>query len=326
MLPFRLVYHEGYDLSLGDHVFPSQKYRLIRECLIRDRFATPEDFVQPEAASDADLMLAHDPGWVKRLKTGTLTYTEIIQLEIPYSRHVVQAFCLAAGGSILSARLALRDGIGFNIGGGFHHAFPGHGEGFCAINDIAVAVRRLQRDGLIRRALILDCDVHHGNGTAGVFAGDSSVFTLSIHQYNNYPTVKPPSSLDIHLADGVGDEEYLHRLADGYRTAMAAFHPDLLVYVAGADPYCEDELGGLALTFEGLQERDRMVVWTALQQQVPVAIVLAGGYAMNVQDTVRIQAATAKVAKEVLERAGWRPGATPVPPVSPPPAAHSPGA
>ncbi|HWB99312.1 MAG TPA: hypothetical protein VG672_21535, partial [Bryobacteraceae bacterium] len=138
---------------------------------------------------------------------------------------MVQAFCLAAGGTTLAARLALEQGLGFNIGGGFHHAFADHGEGFCAINDIAVAVRRLQRDGLIRRAMVVDCDVHHGNGTAGIFAGDASVFTLSIHQYHNYPTIKPPSSLDIHLANGVGDEEYLHRLADGYRAALAHFHP-----------------------------------------------------------------------------------------------------
>ena len=227
MLPYRLVYHEGYDLRLGDHVFPSQKYRFIHDRLLRDRFAAAEDFVRPEPASDADILAVHEPGWVQRLQTGTLSYQEIMQLEVPYSRELVEAFWLAAGGSILAARLALEQGIGFNVGGGFHHAFAGHGEGFCAINDIAVAIRAMQRDGGMRieRAMVVDCDVHHGNGTAGIFAGDASVFTLSIHQFNNYPSEKPPSSLDIHLPDGVGDEEYLHRLGNGYRAAMTMFHP-----------------------------------------------------------------------------------------------------
>ena len=156
---------------------------------------------------------------------------------------MVEAFWLAAGGTILAARLALADGLGFNVGGGFHHAFPDHGEGFCAINDIAVAIRRLQRDGAIRRAMVVDCDVHHGNGTAAIFAGDPSVFTLSIHQFNNYPSEKPPSSLDIHLADGIGDAEYLHRLGNGYRAALAMFQPELVIYVAGADPYLRRPIG-----------------------------------------------------------------------------------
>jgi acetoin utilization deacetylase AcuC-like enzyme len=306
MLPYRLVFHEGYDLKLGDHVFPSHKFRLIHDRLLRDRFAAPDDFVQPDPAADADILAVHEAGWVQRLRTGMLSYQELMQLEVPYSTELVEAYWLAAGGSLLAARLALRQGIGFNLGGGFHHAFAGHGEGFCAINDIAVAIRGVQRDGLIERAMVVDCDVHHGNGTAGIFANDPSVFTLSIHQFNNYPTVKPPSSLDIHLPDGVGDEEYLHRLGNGLHTALSVFHPELLVYVAGADPYCEDQLGGLSISFEGLRERDRLVIWTALHSHIPVAIVLAGGYAMNVQDTVTIHCNTAKVAKEVLEKTGWK--------------------
>jgi acetoin utilization deacetylase AcuC-like enzyme len=303
MLPFRLVYHERYDLNLGDHVFPSQKYRYIHDHLLREHFAVPEDFVQPEPASDEDILLVHQPGWVQRLKTGTLSYHEILKLEVPYSRQLVEAFWLAAGGSILSARLALEQRLGFNVGGGFHHAFPGHGEGFCAINDMAVAIRRMQQERRIQRAMVVDCDVHHGNGTAAIFAGDDSVFTLSIHQFNNYPSEKPASSLDIHMPDGAGDEDYLHRLGNGYRAALAMFQPDLLFYVAGADPYCEDQLGGLSLSMEGLKERDRLVMWTALHANIPVAVVLAGGYAVNVQDTVTIQSNTAHVAKEVLERA-----------------------
>src|SRR5574340_16657 len=306
MLPFQIVYHEGYDLNLGSHVFPSQKYRWIHQQLLLDRFAREGDFVAPEPAADEDLLLVHEPGWVDRLKNGTLGYHEILKLEIPYSQKAVQAFWLAAGGSILAARLAFEHGIGFNLGGGFHHAFAGHGEGFCAINDVAVTVRRAQRDGLAHRVMVVDCDVHHGNGTASIFAGDRSVFTLSIHQFNNYPAEKPPSSLDIHLADGVGDEEYLHRLGNGYRAAMAMFEPELLLYVAGADPFCEDQLGGLNLSADGLAERDRLVLWTALQHRAPVAVVLAGGYAENVYDTVEIHSNTARVAKDVLERVGWR--------------------
>jgi len=209
---------------------------------------------------------------VERLRTGTLTFHDILKLEIPYSRQMVKAFWLAAGGTTLAARLALRDGVGFNIGGGFHHAFADHGEGFCAIHDCAVAIRRLQKDGLIERAMVVDCDVHHGNGTAAIFARDKTVFTLSIHQFNNYPGEKPASDIDIHLADETGDEEYLERLRDAYVPALAEFQPQLVVYLAGADPYCQDQLGGLSLSLQGLQARDRLVLATALLHKVPVAI------------------------------------------------------
>ena len=300
MLPFRLVYHPGYDLNLGDHVFPSQKYRWLHDRMLRTRFAFEDDFVAPQPATDEDVLLVHEPPWVAKLKNGTLTYQEILQLEIPYSRQTVDAFWLAAGGTLLAAQLALETGFAFHVGGGFHHAFAAHGEGFCAINDVAIAIRRLQKDGLIHRAMTVDCDVHHGNGTAALFAGDSSVFTLSIHQFNNYPSEKPPSSLDIHLADNTGDEEYLKRLENGVKAALLIFRPDLIIYLAGADPYCEDQLGGLSLTFQGLIDRDRFVIGTAVTEKIPVATVLAGGYALNVQDTLTIHANTAAVARSVL--------------------------
>src|SRR5581483_6672842 len=299
-LRFHLVYHDGYDLNLGEHVFPSQKFRWIRDALVRDRFAGPDDFATPQPATDEDVLLVHEPGWVQRLRSGTLTYTEILRLEIPYSKRMVDAFWLATGGTILAARLALQEGVGFNLCGGFHHAFPGHGEGFCAINDVAVAVRCLQRDGLIRRAMVVDCDVHHGNGTAAIFAADSSVYTFSIHQFNNYPSEKPLSDMDIHLSDGTGDAEYLERLSNGMKAAYAMFRPQLVVYVAGADPYYEDQLGGLCLTVGGLAKRDRMVIDAALEHAGAVVIVLAGGYAANVADTVHIQSTTAKIAQEAL--------------------------
>jgi len=300
VLPFQLVFSEGYDLNLGIHVFPAQKYHYLHDRLLASGFATAEDFVEPEPATDADMLLAHDAEWISKLRNGTLTFEDILRLEIPYSREIVDAFWLAAGGTILACRLALQSGIGFNIGGGFHHAFPAHGEGFCAINDIAVAVRRLQRDGAIRRAMVVDCDVHHGNGTAAIFADDSSVFTLSIHQLNNYPSEKPPSNLDIHLADGTGDVEYLERLGNGYRAALSMFPPELIVYVAGADPYLEDQLGGLCLTLEGLQARDRLVLETARRHGIPATVVLAGGYAQSVEDTITIHANTARVARGIM--------------------------
>lgn len=304
MLPFKLVWSPDYDLHLGPHVFPSQKYRMIHDRLLKDRFAEPSDFVEPAPASDEDVLRVHTPAWTDRLKTGKLTYHEMLTLEIPYSPQMVKAFWLMAGGSILAARNALRDRLGFNVGGGFHHAFPGHGEGFCAINDVAIAIRRMQHEGLVRKAMVVDCDVHDGNGTAAIFAGDRTVFTLSIHQLNNYPYEKPPSDLDINLEDGVSDDEYIARLREAYPPALANFQPDLLMYVAGADPFMEDQLGGLLLTLNGLVRRDRLVIGTALEHGVPVAVALAGGYSFNVHDTVTIHANTANVAAEALAAAG----------------------
>jgi acetoin utilization deacetylase AcuC-like enzyme len=301
------VYHDNYDLQFGDHVFPSVKYKMLRDRLISEGFLAAADFHQPEPATDEDLELVHTPDWVRKLKTGTLSYGEIMKLEIPYSQAVVKAFWLAAGGTILASRLALRHGVGFNIGGGFHHAFAGHGEGFCAIHDVAVAIRRLQKDGLIERAMVVDCDVHHGNGTAGIFAGDRSVFTMSIHQFNNYPDIKPPSTIDIHLDDGTGDSDYLKRLSDAVSLSVPGFKPDMLFYVAGADPFAQDQLGGLNLTFEGLKARDQVVFENALRCRVPVVVTLAGGYAINVNDTITIHRNTAEMGECALKDIGYDP-------------------
>ena len=306
MLPFPLVYHDGYDLNFGQHVFPTQKYRLIRRRLLDSLVAGPEDFLTPEPASGEQLRLVHTEEWVRKLETGTLTYHDLLKLEIPYSRKMVDAFFLAAGGTLLAARKALEAGVGFNIGGGFHHAFPGHGEGFCAVHDVGVAVRVLQREGLIGKALIVDLDVHHGNGTAAVFAGDASVFTLSIHQQNNYPSEKPPSTMDVHLPDGLTDREYLEHLRGTLEPAIAGYRPDLLFYVAGADPFYDDQLGGLGLTKEGMLERDRMVFTLALRRRIPVCVTLAGGYARQVEDTVELHTNTVLAALETLGEANWR--------------------
>ena len=300
-LPFRLVWHPGYNLHIGDHVFPAEKFRLIRERLIQENVADPDDFTEPEPARDEDVLLVHEPAWVEKLKHGTLTYLDILKLEIPYSPHMVRAFWLAAGGTILAARLAVADGVAFNIGGGFHHAFSGYGEGFCAINDVAIAARCVQRGGSVRRVLVVDCDVHHGNGTAAIFRDDPTVFTLSIHQYNNYPSEKPPSTIDIHLEDGAGDEQYFDKLKGAYEAALLNFKPHLVLYVAGVDPYCEDQLGGLNLTVKGMYQRDRLIFELARESRVPVAVTTAGGYAADVSDTVTLHCNTVRAALETVK-------------------------
>jgi len=301
MLPFKLIHHPEYDLNIGAHVFPSQKFRLIAETLLKEKIAAPEDFLQPAAASDEDILRVHTPEWVRKLKTGTLTPSEAMLLEVPYSAELVEAVWLAAGGSILAAQCALRDGFGCNLGGGFHHAHAAHGEGFCAIHDVAVAIRRMQADGAIRKAMVVDTDVHHGNGTAHIFRDDPSVFTLSIHQLNNYPAHKPPSTVDLDMNDRVEDDEYLETLLPAVRKGLDVFRPEMLFYVGGADPYCEDQLGGLMLTKKGLQQRDRAVFQEARGRGIPVATSLAGGYARRVEDTVRIHVNTVVAARGVAE-------------------------
>lgn len=298
MLPFKLIYDERYDLHLGAHVFPSQKYRLIRNQLIDDGVATADDFRVPEPAKDEDVLRVHSQEYVHKLKTGTLTYLEILRMEVPYSKELIEACWLAAGGSILAGQRALQDGWAANISGGFHHAYPDHGEGFCVIHDVAIAIRRLQFDGAIEQAMVVDTDVHQGNGTAAIFGGDGTVFTLSIHQENNYPYPKPPSTVDVNLRDGMGDDDYLSILEKHLQGAFEDFSPQILFYVGGADPYREDQLGGLALTMEGLARRDSLVFDYARRRNVPVAITLAGGYARRVADTVRIHVNTIVAARE----------------------------
>jgi acetoin utilization deacetylase AcuC-like enzyme len=294
----KFIYADEYDLHLGNHVFPSIKYRLIKEKLLSDGIARPQDIVAPPAATEDEIALVHSRDYIRKLQTGKLSHVEILRMEIPYSPELVRAVWLSAGGSILAGRTALSEGTCANIGGGFHHAYPDHGEGFCVLHDVAIAIRALQKEKIIERAMTVDVDVHHGNGTAAIFAGDHSVFTLSIHQANNYPYPKPPSSLDIHLADGTGDEEYLREFEQGLDPAVSKFQPDIIMYIAGADPYREDQLGGLKLTIEGLEKRDRLVFEKARPRKIPVAVTLAGGYARKVEDTVAIHATTIRIAKE----------------------------
>jgi acetoin utilization deacetylase AcuC-like enzyme len=307
VLPLKLIYDDRYDLNLGAHVFPSQKYRLVFERLLRDGIATLEDFLKPTPASDEDILRVHSQDYVYKLKTGSLTRAEVMRMEVPYSEELIEACWLAAGGSILAARRAIEDGFSANIGGGFHHAYPDHGEGFCVIHDVAVAIRKMQADGAIERALVVDTDVHQGNGTAAIFGGDETVFTLSIHQEHNYPYPKPPSTVDVNLPDGVGDADYLAILEKYLNRSFNEFSPQLLFYVAGADPYREDQLGGLALTMDGLARRDALVLGYAQRNQVPTAVTLAGGYARKVEDTVAIHVNTIKAAIQAVQRSFLRP-------------------
>jgi acetoin utilization deacetylase AcuC-like enzyme len=336
MLPFKLVYNDDYYLPIGDHVFPAEKYRRIRDRLIASSIAEATDFLEPQPATDLDILLVHTPEYVQKLKTGTLSAHEKMELEVPFSPELVKAFWLAAGGSILAARQCLLDRVCVNIGGGFHHAFSDHGEGFCMIHDVAVAIRRMQRDNKIRTAMTLDCDVHQGNGTAAIFAGTRTasallpsysastvpqpsdaprgaspqgkmrgahtgdVFTISLHQHNNYPLYKPPSSIDVDLPDGTGDDDYLAWLDNALSSGLRQFEPDLLCYVAGADPYKNDQLGGLNLTIDGLKKRDELVFRVARARDIPVMVTFAGGYARNVEDTVTIHCNTVVAAKEVF--------------------------
>ena len=298
MLPFKLIYHEGYDLNLGSHVFPRRNtasfttsfspkgWRALKIFSRRSPPATRTFFASIRRITCASSRPAHSAD------------TEELRLEVPYSKELVEGFWLAAGGSILAGQRALADGWAANIGGGFHHACPDHGEGFCAIHDVAVAIRRLQFDRAIEHALVVDTDVHQGNGTAEIFGGDGTVYTLSLHQEHNYPHPKARSTVDVNLPDGMGDDDYLAVLEKSLHRAFQDFSPQILFYVAGADPYREDQLGGLKLTIEGLARRDALVCDYARRHRVPLAISEAGGYARRVEDTVRIHINTILAARD----------------------------
>lgn len=294
----KLIYSPKYEVDIGRHPFKTNKYRLVRERLLAEDAFDEADFVEPAPASDADVLRVHAAEYVARLQRGTLSMHEIAQLELPFSKELADVAWLWCGGTIMAGQSALVDGACVHLGGGWHHAFPGHGEGFCVLNDHAVAIRRLRADRAIERAAVIDCDVHQGNGTADIFGEDPNVFTFSIHQQNNYPAVKPPSDLDIGLADGTGDTEYLAHVEEHVPKILHSFKPDIVFYVAGADTYLNDVLGGLDLTIDGHRRRDELVIGESRKRGVPVAVVLAGGYAADVNDTVTIHANTAKVARK----------------------------
>ncbi len=289
-----LFWSPRYELDWGEHVFPIEKYRLVADRLRAAGLALTE----PPPATDEELALVHPPAYLARLRELARTpELGVVEFEVPVTERVIESFVLATGGTIAAARRALEEGAAGNVSGGFHHAFADRGEGFCLINDLAVAIRVLQRERRIARAAVIDLDLHQGNGTARIFARDPSVYTFSIHQEHNYP-VKERSTWDIGLDDGTGDVEYLTHVRSAVPKILDEFRPDIVLYQAGADPYREDKLGALALTIDGLAERDRIVTRECRARRVPVAATLGGGYARRTEDVVAIHFNTLRILAE----------------------------
>jgi acetoin utilization deacetylase AcuC-like enzyme len=302
--PFKFVYSDAYWMvDLGDHVFPLVKYRLIYEQLLSEG-VRKENLLIPQPASESEVELVHTSRYVKKIRQGKLSHSEMLALELPFCPESVDFAFLTVGGTIQAAEQALEGGLCFHIGGGFHHAFRDHGEGFCVFNDVAVSLEKLKREGRIQRAMVVDCDVHQGNGTAVIFSGRDYAYTFSIHQMDLYPAQKPHSSLDVGLWAGDRDDKYLAVLQEHIPRIYEEFKPDLVYYLAGADPLESDQLGGLRISREGLRERDRIVIENARRLQLPLVILLAGGYAPDITDTVAVHLHTIEVARKTeLRRA-----------------------
>ncbi|NWG72731.1 MAG: histone deacetylase [Parvularculaceae bacterium] len=281
-----------------DHRFPMRKYSRLRERLVAENIIAPENLLVPDGATDAEIFRAHDRDYWERVRHGLLTPKEQRRIGFPWSPEMVERTRRSSGATIAACRAALVEGAAANLAGGTHHAFRDHGEGYCILNDSAIAARAMQAEGRIRRALILDCDVHQGNGTAAILRGDSSIFTFSIHGEKNFPYHKEQSDLDIELPDGTGDDLYLSILEEGIDRALAVSAADLVIYLAGADPFEGDRLGRLKLTKSGLAERDRLVLSRCRAHGLPVAVTMAGGYARDVEDIVDIHAQTIRLAAE----------------------------
>jgi acetoin utilization deacetylase AcuC-like enzyme len=297
-----VFYSPHYQIDIGAHVFPTRKYTRIFEQLRADSSRAFE-FREPGPASWDEVALVHTPQYINKLKTGAFTIEELALLEVPWSHEVVEGFRLMTGGTLEAGRLAVARTAGpmvAHLGGGLHHAFASHGEGFCVFNDVAITVRALFAERRAASAAVIDLDVHHGNGTARIFEDDRRVFTFSMHQQHNYPMQKPAGSLDIGLEDGTGDAEFLAALGDSL-PAVFSQTPDVVFYLAGADPYGDDQLGGLALTKAGLVARDRMVLRACQRRGVPAVVLLAGGYARKLDDTVDIHVATVRSASDLMQ-------------------------
>lgn len=297
----RLFSSDQFGLPLPEgHRFPAEKYILLRQRVEENGLVGPGELEVPEPASFEQLSIAHLPAYIESVFLGTLSEKEIRRIGFPWTPELVERSRRSVGGTIAACRMATHAGVGANMAGGTHHAYADHGEGYCVFNDCAVAARLMQAENLAQRVLIVDCDVHQGNGTAAIFAGDSSVFTFSIHAEKNFPFHKEPSDLDIALPDETGDEAYLQALEGGIAEAVERAKADLVIYLAGADPYMGDSLGRLSLTKGGLGERDRLVFHACKQAGLPVGITLAGGYASDIRDSVDIHYQTLNLAKEIF--------------------------
>jgi acetoin utilization deacetylase AcuC-like enzyme len=301
----KLFFTDHFELPLpAGHRFPIAKYGQLRQFVSASSWASGCEFHVPDAASDQQLCLAHSPEYVRRVATGQLTGTEIRRIGFPWSLAMVERSRRSVGATIAAGRAALDDGVAANLAGGTHHASADAGEGFCVFNDVAVAARTLQHESRIRRAVVIDCDVHQGNGTASIFADDPSVFTFSIHGAKNFPLRKSPGDLDVALPDGTGDDAYLQALDEALDRILVDQRFDLAFYLAGADPFEGDRLGRMQLTKRGLRERDRRVLTRCRQIRLPAAVVMAGGYAHRIEDIVEIHAATIRTAIELAGMLG----------------------
>jgi acetoin utilization deacetylase AcuC-like enzyme len=297
----RVFYTSKYYADIGDaHIFPIRKFELVRDQLIREGTLQADDLVEPAPADIDDVLLVHSTDYVTRLCDGTLSEKEIRRLGLPWSESLVRRSFYAVGGTIAAALHSLEEGYASNLAGGTHHAYADHGAGFCVLNDVAIAIRSLRSRRLIRRAAIIDCDVHQGDGTATVFAEDDETFTFSIHGANNYPLFKAKSRLDVELPDRTTNAAYLRVLSENLAVVFQ-HDPDIIFYLAGADPYEHDKLGKLALTIDGLKARDAMVLRACYEREVPVTTVMSGGYGKQIGDTVEIHCNTIRSVKEVFE-------------------------
>jgi acetoin utilization deacetylase AcuC-like enzyme len=295
----KIFYTDSFAIALPeDHRFPISKYALLRKRLIDSNLFKPQDFYIPHAATTVEITRAHDPDYLHRVKNGELTAREVRRIGLPWSPELFERARRSAGATVEACFTALDEAIAVHLGGGTHHAFSDQGQGYCVFNDGAIAARSLQAEKHIQRLLILDCDVHQGNGTAAILRNDLSVFTFSIHGKNNFPYHKEKSDLDIALDDGAGDSIYLEELHKGIKEALKRAKAELVIYLAGADPYADDRFGRLALSKEGLAERDRMVFRYCHEAGLPVAVTMAGGYAPNIEDTVDIHFQTVQIAAE----------------------------
>ncbi|HSE17282.1 MAG TPA: histone deacetylase [Pyrinomonadaceae bacterium] len=297
----QVFYTPRYYAEIGEgHVFPIRKFQMVRDRLIAEGTLDPAELIEPSPAPLEDVLLVHTEDYVSRLCTGQLTPKEIRRLGLPWSESLVRRSFYAVGGTLAATHAALTQGYGSNLAGGTHHSFADRGEGFCVLNDVAIAIRAMRARNTIRRAAIVDCDVHQGNGTATIFAGDTETFTFSIHGANNYPLFKAQSTLDIELVDGTQDAEYLETLAH-HLPSVFAHEPDIVFYLAGADPFARDKLGRLALSLDGLRERDACVLRECYEREVPIVTVMSGGYGKDINDTIEIHCNTIRMVKEVFE-------------------------
>jgi acetoin utilization deacetylase AcuC-like enzyme len=307
----KVYYSDHFVLPLpDDHRFPMVKYSMLRERVARDGICGPGELLTPRAVTEQEILRAHVPDYLNRVASGTLTAKEVRRIGFPWSEKMVERSRRASGGTLGACLAALDEGFAANLAGGTHHAFSDRGEGFCVFNDSAIAARAVQAAGLVERVVVIDTDVHQGNGTAAILRGDPTVFTFSVHGANNFPFHKEESDLDAPLPDGAGDTEFLATLESGLEAALEAAEPDLAVYLAGADPFEGDRLGRLSVTKSGLAERDRIVLQTCRERGIPVAVTMAGGYAYEVEDTVDVHFQSIRRAADLLESTADRPKET----------------